>query len=85
MAKTRVLVVDDDTMIRQILSRTLINAGFECHVEKDGHSALDFLGEEVPDIIQETRTLPDIILLDINLPDITGIEVCKIIKKTLNE
>jgi putative two-component system response regulator len=65
-----VLVVDDDVSVRSSLSRLLRMEGFEVVAEADGHGALD-----------SVRLLrPDVVLLDVVLPDLDGFEVCRRLK-----
>ena len=70
MTADTVLIVDDDKFIRTILKDAL--AGRYTTLEADnGQTALDLL----------SSTLPDLVILDIEMPVIGGIEVCKIIKE----
>ena len=65
-----VLVVDDDLSVRSSLSRLLRREGFDVVAEADGHGALD-----------SVRLLrPDVVLLDVVLPDLDGFEVCRRLK-----
>jgi two-component system, response regulator YesN len=70
--KKRILVVEDDTEITKIL-RELLSDRFAVIIKSSGMQAIRYLKEN-PDI--------DLALLDIKLPDISGIEVLKEIKKT---
>jgi len=70
-ATQTVMVVDDSPTIRKILALTLERAGYRVLAAVDGHSALEQLREEVPNVI----------LLDIAMPDLDGYEVCKRIKQ----
>ena len=64
---TRVLLAEDDTSISEPLSRALRREGYEVDVTADGPTTLDrALGEGV-----------DLILLDIGLPELDGLEVCR--------
>lgn len=67
MAKTKVLVVDDETNIRDLLSTSLRFAGFEVQTAANGAQALT--------LVQENE--PDIILLDVMLPDMNGFSITK--------
>ena len=67
---TRVLVVDDTEPTRYAIARTLKNEGFEIFEAANGTDALKM----APEI------LPDLITLDIHLPDIIGFEVCRRLK-----
>jgi len=73
--KTRILIVDDDPHLLQGMSRILKSAGYETIEAATGTDCLRFTIEQKPDLV----------LLDVMLPDINGIEVCKRIKldKTL--
>lgn len=66
-----VMVVDDSPTIRKILGLTLERAGFNVVLANNGQSALQSLREVVPNVI----------LLDISMPDLDGYEVCKRIKQ----
>ena len=62
----RVLLAEDDTSISEPLSRALRREGYDVDITADGPSTLDrALGEGV-----------DLILLDIGLPELDGLEVC---------
>ena len=71
MKPDKVLIVDDDKFIRTILKDAL--AGRYTTLEADnGQTALDMV----------FSTLPDLVILDIEMPVMNGIEVCRIIKET---
>jgi DNA-binding response OmpR family regulator len=61
----KVLVVDDEPMVRDVLTRYLQQAGFHVRAVEDGQQALD----------QFAAQSPDIVLLDLMLPRIDGLEV----------
>jgi PAS domain S-box-containing protein len=65
------LVVDDDLHFRQTLEALLIGEGHEVRCAARGGMALRFAGEDVPELI----------LLDIRLPDMDGFEVCRRLKE----
>jgi two-component system chemotaxis response regulator CheY len=67
----RVLVVDDDALMREVLKALLRDEGFEVAGEaRDGQSAIAMLD----------RTRPDIVCLDVNMPGMSGIDVLKSIR-----
>lgn len=72
-AKTARLVlnVDDNEVGRYTKSRILRHAGYEVLEGETGSAALEIASQRKPDLI----------LLDVKLPDIDGLEVCKLIKK----
>ena len=62
-----VLVVDDDPHIRQLLTFALGKAGFDTAEAEDGEAALAAVAEHEPDLV----------VLDINMPRMDGLEVCR--------
>jgi len=69
-SKGRILVVDDQAQIRRVLRTTLVANGYEVDDARGGQEALEKLRDEKYDLI----------LLDINMPDIKGTEVCRAIR-----
>ncbi|MFJ4716551.1 SpoIIE family protein phosphatase [Streptomyces sp. NPDC088785] len=67
-----VLVVDDNAITRYVLGTTLRRAGHEVLEAEDGTQALDLL--------QHGPRVPDAAIIDIQLPDMTGFEVCERVK-----
>lgn len=67
MAKTKVLVIEDDRSLADVLVYNLEQAGFEVFWAHDGQDGLN----------QATLRLPDLIILDVMLPVLDGIEVCR--------
>jgi two-component system response regulator MtrA len=66
----RVLVVDDDTALAEMIGIVLRGEGLEVSVCADGASALEAV----------RRTRPDLVLLDLMLPGLDGFEVCRRIR-----
>ncbi|MBO9707870.1 MAG: response regulator transcription factor [Caulobacter sp.] len=62
-----ILVVDDDPHIRQLLVFALAKAGLETREAADGEAALAAVAEQAPDLV----------VLDINMPRLDGLEVCR--------
>src|SRR4029453_2425079 len=69
-AEARVLVVDDEPIVRDVLSRYLSREGFEVEGAADGQAALD--------VLEPIR--PELIVLDLMLPGIDGLEVLRRIR-----
>jgi two-component system, OmpR family, response regulator MprA len=65
--RERVLVVDDDPPLRRMLQRTLAAEGFEVTVAADGGAAL----------VAAERSAPDVIVLDVAMPVLDGLAVCR--------
>ena len=77
MPKEHILVVDDETDILELVRYNLANEGYRVSCAESGEDA----------ITQARTQLPDLILLDLMLPEMDGFEVCKILKndpKTLH-
>ena len=70
----RLLVVDDDRALRDVLRRALELAGYEVRLTDSGAGALGEVASAVPDAV----------VLDIGLPDIDGLEVCRLLRREGN-
>ncbi|UCH13617.1 MAG: response regulator [Bacteroidales bacterium] len=64
---SKILIVDDEAVGRQLLEAILFPENFELYFAESGHEAF----EKALDLI------PDLVLLDVMMPDINGFEVCK--------
>ena len=71
MTKSTILVVEDDTDILQLVAHNLKAAGFDVLTAQDGYEALSLARNH----------LPDLIVLDLMLPGLDGLEVCKELKR----
>jgi two-component system OmpR family response regulator len=67
-----ILIVDDDPHILEVIGFALERAGFATISAHDGLSAVS----------RHAETQPDLIILDINLPELDGLDVCREIRKT---
>lgn len=74
MSGGRILVVDDEPQIRRIMRETLTAAGYEVDDARNGLEGLEKL--------RDFR--PDLVLLDINMPEMGGLEVCEAIRRDSN-
>ena len=63
----RILIVDDDRALRDALRRALVLGGYDAVQAENGEAAL----------VEVARGEPDAVVLDIGLPDINGLEVCR--------
>jgi len=73
MAK-KILIVEDDATIQDVLRHNLLREGYEVVTARDGEAGLD----------QARAEKPDLIILDIMLPRLDGIEVCRILRKEMS-
>ena len=69
--KHNIYVVEDDTDIAELLYFNLEKEGFKVKTEKNGDKAFD-------EILKKT---PDLLILDLNLPGLSGIEICKYLRE----
>ena len=70
----RILVVDDDRAVREALRRALTLGGYELQLADAGEHALELVAQSVPDAV----------VLDLGLPGIDGLEVCRRIRRLGN-
>src|SRR4051812_16522110 len=67
----RVLIVDDDPDIQRLVSYNLTQAGYEVATAETGRTALESVQKHPPDLI----------ILDLMLPDVDGMEVCRTLRQ----
>jgi two-component system response regulator MprA len=72
----KILVVDDERAVRESLRRALELEGYEIELAGDGDEALSTLGRDEPQ--------PDAVILDVLMPGLDGLEVCRRIRATGN-
>src|SRR5436190_1527676 len=70
----RLLVVDDDRRLRDVLRRALSLSGYEVRLAESGSAALADISSSVPDAV----------VLDVGLPDIDGLEVTRLLRRERN-
>ena len=70
MSEGRILVVDDESQIRRVMRAILIPEGFDVDDAKSGDEALDHV----------RSAKYDLVLLDIDMPGMTGFETCRAIR-----
>jgi len=68
--KAQIMIVDDDPLIRELLAEMLRNYGYQVQSASSGQMALSLLADEEPELI----------LLDVKMPEMGGYEVCSCIK-----
>lgn len=73
-SKQKILIADDDANISELVSLYLTKEGYETQKAKDGREALHYI---------QTFS-PDLLILDIMMPEMDGYEVCREVRKTSN-
>lgn len=72
MAESKsVLIVEDEQKIARLIALQLAMAGYEAHTEHSGQAALSYAAEHRPDVVT----------LDVRLPDMSGYEVCQELRR----
>jgi two-component system response regulator MprA len=74
MEPMRILVVDDERAVRESLKRALELEGYQVDVAEDGSEAIAKLNG--------TRSQPDAVVLDVLMPGVDGLEVCRHVRRT---
>jgi len=74
MARSKILLVDDEPKVCELIKAYLVKDGYDVIIAADGKAAIE----------QVQRHKPDLILLDLNLPELDGLEVCRTIRKQSN-
>jgi two-component system, OmpR family, response regulator VanR len=70
--KKKILIVEDDKPLRELLAMRLKTQSYEVFTAEDGKTALSLCKEKKPDLM----------LLDVNLPDILGVDIADMIKNS---
>jgi len=73
--KKTILIVENNETLTEIYDLALTKAGFNVVITNDGTSALDYLASKTPDLV----------ILDLKLPDIDGLKILEEIKKLSRE
>lgn len=68
----QILVVDDEKNIRQLFQEELIDEGYQVAVASGGREALEKIAARIPDLM----------IVDIRMPDMTGLELIEEVRKT---
>ena len=72
MSAGKILVIDDDPQIRRVVRVILVGEGYEVVEARSGDAAL----------LKFRDFLPDLVLLDLNMPGMNGLETCRALRET---
>lgn len=67
----KLLIIDDDAHLRESLAEVLELDGFECHQAGDAHKGIE----------AAVKIVPDVVIMDIQLPDSSGFQICQDLRK----
>lgn len=74
--RPRILVVEDEAVIRELLSLTLESEGFAVEAVATGQEAMQRLQQG----LEDSSRLPDLLLLDLMLPEVNGLDICRYLR-----
>ena len=75
--KNRILLIEDEDLIREMVVVALEEEGYEVHTANNGRAALSLL--QSPDRDRANIT-PDLIILDLMLPEVNGLDICRLLR-----
>ncbi len=75
----KVLVVEDEDLIRDTLGMALAEEGFEVLVAADGLTAMEMLGLSATGVVRSTSEI-NLIVLDLMLPGMNGLDLCRLLR-----
>ncbi|MBI4387336.1 MAG: response regulator transcription factor [Elusimicrobia bacterium] len=75
MSASKLLIIDDDAHLRESLAESLELDGFRCHQAGTAREGLD----------KAHRLTPEVVLMDIQLPDSSGFQICSTLRKASRE
>ena len=77
------LVIEDEELIRETVTLTLQEEGYEVTMVADGRTAMEVLqlNPIAATSIATIATMPDLIILDLMLPNINGLDLCRLIRR----
>ncbi len=81
MSLGRVLVIEDEELIRETVTLTLQEEGYEVTMVADGRTAMEVLQLNPIAATSSAPPLPDLIILDLMLPNINGLDLCRLIRR----
>lgn len=80
----RVLVVEDEAVIRDTVALALQDEGYEVLVAEDGRSAMDLICRASDDANMASDASVDLVILDLMLPYVNGLDLCRLIRNQGN-
>ncbi|WP_019506250.1 response regulator transcription factor [Pleurocapsa sp. PCC 7319] len=75
--KNRILLIEDEDLIRDMIVIALEEEGYEVHTAINGRTALNTLQNSD---LARTKLIPDLIILDLMLPEVNGLDICRLLR-----
>ena len=75
--KSRILLIEDEDLIRDMVVVALEEEGYEVHASVNGRAALNILQSAD---FSRAKFTPDLIILDLMLPEVNGLDVCRLLR-----
>lgn len=75
--KNRILLIEDEDLIRDMVMIALQEEGYEVQTVKNGRNALALLQNKG---FSEDKSIPDLIILDLMLPEVNGLDICRLLR-----
>lgn len=75
--KSRILMIEDEDLIRDMVVVALEEEGYEVHTANNGRAALNML--QSPEL-NRVKLTPDLIILDLMLPEVNGLDICRLLR-----
>ena len=76
-ATSRILLIEDEDLIRDMVTVALEEEGYEVHTSVNGREALNVLQSSD---FSRAKFVPDLIILDLMLPEVNGLDVCRLLR-----
>lgn len=73
----RILLVEDDDLIRDMIMISLEEEGYEVQTANNGRNALTIIQNKG---LSDTEFVPDLIILDLMLPEVNGLDICRLLR-----
>ena len=75
--KNRILLIEDEDLIRDMVMVALEEEGYEVHTANNGRAAVNMLQSSK---LTKAQLIPDLIILDLMLPEINGLDICRLLR-----
>ncbi len=77
----KILLIEDEELIRETVALALTEEGYDVTTVADGKTALEILRLNPPNPESTPELLPDLVILDLMLPNINGLDLCRLLRR----